>query len=170
MAKMGWIVYATDTPTVISAVLRPNVSRNVTKPGSIHVRELDWTVEPEKFVWDDEQVIASPSLPTRSSAGTVPRFDLILTADTVYEPELIQPLLRTLHTLCRQSTPHPPILVCLERRDPTLIDRMLLSAREDWRFQVERIPHRKVAKSLKEDGIEWSKDDWEGVEIWKFTL
>ncbi|KAK7467001.1 hypothetical protein VKT23_004064 [Stygiomarasmius scandens] len=154
LADLGWKeVYATDTSTVIQSVLARNIANNPVQ-GTIHVQELDWQSD------DCSSLSSSP-------------FDLIVTADTVYEPSLVQPLFRTIHTLCVQSRVQsraPPVLLCLERRDPALIDHVLQQATTEWQFHVERIPSRKLSKAMQKDGIHWDKADWEGVELWKLTL
>jgi hypothetical protein len=154
--------------------------------GSIAVRELDWTVAPEHWQWDSANAIASASHPTKplflpasSGNGEIlqPPFDLIVTSDTIYSPELTQPLLRTLHALCdaskRARTPparSPPIYLCIERRDPKLIDAALSEAENVWGFTVTRIPHKKLSKAMEKGGVKWDKGDWEGIEIWKLRL
>jgi len=101
-----------------------------------------------------------------------PPFDLIISADTVYSPDLVQPMLRTLHALCvvssSASAARPPqIILCVERRDPVLLDSLLADAKENWKFTVERIPHKKLVKVV-EKSSHWDRSDWEGVELWKF--
>ncbi|KLO12606.1 hypothetical protein SCHPADRAFT_407983 [Schizopora paradoxa] len=129
LASMGWDVLATDIQPVVDAVLRPNVRNNaqVLHPGSIQVRELDWTIPPEAWRWDDQLIIASHSTANAISSENpqgnkmqntfddggdlgnanlkqpTPQFDLIITADTLYSAALITPLLRTLHNLCAVS-------------------------------------------------------------------
>jgi hypothetical protein len=61
-------------------------------------------------------------------------------------------------------------LVCIERRDPALVDRFFHEAITTWRFLTERIPHRKLSKTIKKYYPDWSKEDWEAVELWKLTL
>lgn len=108
-----------------------------------------------------------------------PPFDLIISSDTLYSPEITHPLLRTLHALSScsisatgtSSSPRsPPVYLCIERRDPVLIDRALAEARETFDFVAERVPHRKLAKALERGGAVWDKSDWEGIELWKLTL
>jgi hypothetical protein len=105
-----------------------------------------------------------------------PPYDLICTADTIYDPALVAPLLRSLHaisTLSVATSPTsraPPILLCLERRDPALVDRFLQEATTTWRFSLERVPHRKLAKAMQKHNPQWTKEDWEGVELWKLRL
>ena len=174
---MGWDVLATDIPHVIQSVLRPNVSNNLaTLPpgsGNVQVRELDWSVLPANWTWDHESIIASPSPFIPGPSLLHPSFDLIISADTVYAIELVNPFLRTLHALSLLSTSSsrgPPIFLCFERRDPMLVDRLLSDAKNEWNFVVERIPHKKVARALEKSGVNWEKSDWEGIEIWKLRL
>lgn len=51
-----------------------------------------------------------------------------------------------------------------------LIDHALSDARTRWNFATERIPHKKLAKALDKADVNWEKEDWEGVEIWKLTF
>ncbi|KAG8805948.1 hypothetical protein FRC18_006371 [Serendipita sp. 400] len=99
----------------------------------IECRELDWTVPPEEWTWEDPVVIAShkPSSVHHSpeegenergkgvsttrtrTTGTrtmSPPYDLIVTADTLYTPDLVAPLFRTIQHLARLSpnSPNPP--------------------------------------------------------------
>lgn len=103
-----------------------------------------------------------------------PPFDMIISADTMYEPSLVEPLLRTLHHLSQLSINSakraPPVYLCVERRDPALIDQALASARDTWKFTVERIPQRKITKAMEKGGLVWEPEDWDGVEIWKLNL
>ena len=181
---MGWGVIATDLDDVIQPVLAPNISRNrahlPSTAGAIEVRVLDWSVSPDQWVWDHPSWIASrsgqntPLLESQSTTLTPP-FDLVISSDTLYSPELVTPLLRTLHSLCRcsaESSPDarfPQVFICLERRDPSLIDRSLAEARGSWDFQLERIPHKRIVKAMEKGGVRWEKDQWDDVEIWKLT-
>ncbi|KZT11232.1 uncharacterized protein LAESUDRAFT_642221, partial [Laetiporus sulphureus 93-53] len=182
---IGWDVLATDLPDVIAAVLYSNVANNASQlpvdSGVIQVRALDWTIPPQEWVWDSEEFIAAPSSsrnkPYSDGHQTIgPPFDLIISSDTLYSPDIVIPLLRTLHTLCTlsmraaASIRSPPVYLCIERRDPDLIDQALEEARVIWGFVVERVPHRKVVKAMDKGGVNWEKGDWEGVEIWKLML
>lgn len=195
MAALGWDVLATDHNKVLSTVLRRNIDANSASlpahSGTIEIRELDWTILPEKWTWDSSTAI-STSLPAtentqqpglssdqRSKSTLVPPFDLIVSADTVYSLELVQPLLRTLHALCTASiqfnpltaqSRSPPVYLCIERRDPTLVDIALTEAQNMWGFSISRIPHRKISKSMEKHGLKWAREDWDGVEIWKLTM
>lgn len=142
--------------------------------GHIDVRELDWTVCPDLWNWNHTSVTASSALPQVENNDFVnPPFDLICSADTVYIPSLVEPLLRTLHALCTLSLSSgrvPPIYLCVERRDPTVIDRVLSDATNIWGFTVDRVPHRKLVKAMDKAGIDWDRNEWDDIEIWKFTF
>ena len=182
LASLGWDVLATDTHHVIQSVLKANVINNLSSlppgSGSLQVRELDWFIPPDSWTWHHESIIGSSSQPSPSSSDSLPSllrppFDLIISADTVYATELITPFLRALHTLSTLSTSSsrgPPILLCIERRDPILLDRLLSDAKVHWGFHVERISHKKIGKSLQKCGVKWPKSDWDGIEIWKLRL
>ena len=167
---------ATDLPNVIDSVLGQNVRDNIhLVGGTVRVRELDWIAEPVHWSWNDEKSVSSPSLPRDPPAEGFlgPPFDLIVTSDTVYIPQLAQPLLRTIHALASLSSTgakSPLILLCFERRDPLLIDRTLNDARQVWGFKPERVPHKKLAQAMDKAGLRWDKEDWDGVELWKLKL
>ena len=174
---------ATDLPDVIDSVLAQNIASNLGRLppdcGTIQIRALDWTASPAEWSWNDGAVIASATIPAALSSEvpatllTAP-FDLIITADTVYSPDLVEPLLRTLsHIYSISVVPnnakkahHPQLYVCIERRDPTLVDDFLDKARRI--FTVTRIQSRKVSEAMVLSGLLWSKEDWEGMEIWAF--
>lgn len=185
---MGWDVLATDLPVVIDSVLARNIAQNLSslppEGGNIEVRTLDWSVLPEHWVWSHPCRVAVAhaseaglqSSPETDLSLLSPPFDLIVSADTVYSPTLIAPLLRTLHALASLSPAAPqlthaaPVYLCLERRDPALAERTLIEAKDLWNFTTERIPHKKIHRALKKAGVSWDASDWEGVEIWKLTL
>ncbi|CAA7271779.1 unnamed protein product [Cyclocybe aegerita] len=181
LSSLGWDVLATDIPHVIDSVLAKNITNNlsVLPPGSgiVQVRQLDWSVAPSDWTWDHESTIASHSLlpPSMASPSDLirPPFDLIISADTVYAADLVDPMLRTLHALSTlsASTAHcPTVLLCIERRDPLLVDRLLSDAKDKWNFAVERVQHRKLVKAVEKSGAGWTKSDWDGVELWKLKL
>lgn len=175
LSSLGWEVLATDIPPVISAVLVKNVQNNsLPSSGPIQIRELDWTIPPDDWTWNDSNVVSSrssTSFLSNSSNLLNPPYDLICTSDTVYVPSLVQPLLRTLHSLCKLSVIRsPPVYLCIERRDPSLVDHLLSEARSTWGFLVVRIPHKKLAKAMQKGGVTWAKEEWDGIEIWKMTL
>lgn len=182
---MGWNVIATDLQDVVAAVLSPNISRNRANlpPGSaaIEVRVLDWTVPPDSWLWNNSNVIASQHLdvsahPVWEAPTLHPPFDLIISSDTLYLAELVTPLMRSLHEVSRLSisaspeAPAPPIYLCVERRDPRMMDCALSEAKEVWNFKVERVPHKKLSKAMEKGGVRWGKGEWDDVEIWKLVL
>ncbi len=184
---MGWDVLATDLPDVIESVLSDNIAKNTPNlplgSGMIQVRALDWTVPHDLWSWDNDSTIASPTgvIPSHAPADGVsrlgPPFDLVITADTVYSPALAQPLVLTLKALSELSqyqsssgsVRYPPIYVCLERRDPNLVDQTLALAGEMGAFVAKRIPPNKVAQAMDKGGLLWDREDWDGVEIWTLT-
>ncbi|KAJ6630743.1 hypothetical protein B0H10DRAFT_1982685, partial [Mycena sp. CBHHK59/15] len=181
LSHLGCTTTATDLPWVISTCLTRNIENNMSRlshgSGEILVRELDWTVLPDRFLWDHETIIASPACVPSVEQRLSDPFDLVVSADTVYDMALVTPLLRTLHALCTLSLAAPSssrrvpvVFICLERRDPTVIDRTLEDAKSIWGFTVVRIPPRKVSKALEKGDMKWKKEDWEGVELWKLTL
>ena len=145
-------------------------------------KELDWTVPNAQWTWDHPTSIAGHtlSLSESSSSGDpalTPPYDLILTADTLYTPELISPLLRSLHHLATLSTlpdaKHScAVYLAVERRDPALMDHAFDECSTTWGFKVERIRSSKIKKSLERAGVSWVSDKslWEGVEIWRMRL
>lgn len=170
MNSLGWDVLATDLPHIISSVLAQNISRNLAHlSGSIQIQELDWTAE---LPWEESSAITTPTSASLPEAGALsPPFDLIVTADTIYTPELIQPLLRTMHALSKISLvsgSRPPLVfVCLERRDPELVDRFLADAKDPWHFHTEQVQRKKITKAMEKSGLRWQREDWDDVEIWK---
>ena len=98
---------------------------------------------------------------------------MIVTSDTLYIPQLTQPLLRTIRALASLSSAagkSPLILLCFERRDPLLIDRTLNDAFQVWGLKPERIPHKKLVQAMEKSGLKWGREDWDGVELWKLKL
>lgn len=104
LASLGYDVLATDTVHVCASVLRSNINANAhLVPGRIHVRELEWNINPTGWIWDDPLSITSPaSLPRRGGNGfdfLTPPFDLIVSSDTIYDTALVAPLFETIHAL-----------------------------------------------------------------------
>ncbi|KIY68598.1 hypothetical protein CYLTODRAFT_320136, partial [Cylindrobasidium torrendii FP15055 ss-10] len=146
LGSQHWSVVATDLPFVIDTVLRPNIVANGGND-RVTVRHLDWTCP----IFTDED-----------------EYDLILTADTIYDSTTIRPLLDTIHALTTRS-PRALLLVCLERRDPSLVEKFFDQAMLIG-FVCEQIPARKLSKALKKSGASWTRDDWDGVELWRLKL
>jgi hypothetical protein len=103
LASLGYDVLATDTAHVCASVLRTNINANAhLVPGCVHVRELDWDVDPKGWTWDDTCSITSPAYLTRSDVNQdvlAPPFDLIVSSDTIYDVALVAPLFKTIHAL-----------------------------------------------------------------------
>jgi hypothetical protein len=195
MARIGWQAVATDIEPVLSSVLRPNVeagayqlynAAQIPTREHIIVRELDWNAASDRWSWDrlgassasvsDSSRASEP--PHDSGASAMPRFDLILTADTIYEPSLVEPLFSTLAALYYGQRDHPEaaprpacptLLLALERRDSQHIDDALHLASHRFDLPFKQIPARKIRKTFDAfgDGLTWPRDDSSGVEIWK---
>ncbi|KAF8610103.1 hypothetical protein BDV93DRAFT_483165 [Ceratobasidium sp. AG-I] len=172
LASLGWDVIATDAHPSVLSLLNQNVRLNSPNlSGTVHVRELDWTVPPDHWDWSHPTSISGPHSDIPPASPTAPTFDLILTADTLYTPNLTPHLLRTLqHLACppivengtRMGTPIPTY-IALERRDPSLIDQALSHLPH-----ATRIPQRKLSKAMQSIGwTGWDPSDWSDVEIWK---
>lgn len=183
MARLGWDAVSTDIPPVLDSVLKPNVeaglyqlvNQNKAVKDQIRVCELDWTAPPERWHWHPK--LGFPSTQKHADERSVDSestaeqcFDLILTADTIYEPSIVKPLLSTIAYLCkRQADSKPTVLLALERRDPTHISEALRLASEEFDLPFKQVPIKRVRKIFDTlgDGTTWSREDWEGVEIWK---
>ncbi|KAF8447607.1 hypothetical protein L210DRAFT_3389642 [Boletus edulis BED1] len=169
LSALGYDVLATDTRHVCNSVLRHNVAMNLphlpATAGSIQVRELDWNVDSDRWLWNNPMRVT----PNGDECGTnaqdllAPPFDLIIASDTLYDVSLVQPFFRTVRALAASSQPKPLFLLALERRDPQLIDEALACAP----MPLAQVPIKKVRRALERAGIRWETSDWEGVEIWK---
>jgi len=62
------------------------------------------------------------------------------------------------------------VYLCIERRDPALLDRALAEAKDVWGFTATRIGHGRVSRAMEKAGLKWTKEDWAEVEIWKLKL
>lgn len=203
LSSLGYDVLATDVGEVVDRVLHRNVEANVDRVrswagvegrvyGCIAVKELDWFVEPEKWRWDlvgtvtgggsggsdggRESESESESAPDSRKQGAAllgPPFDLVVTSDTLYMMELVEPLLRTLLAASLQSQKAggktPLVLVALEVRDKGVIDHAVERAKECG-FECKKVPESKVKKCMNAAGLAWAREDWEGVEIWRWKL
>ena len=185
LSLLGFTTLTTDVPFILSSVLLPNLRRNPTSH-PLHARELDWTVPSSSWNWSSNgggtgtsitstwvdpsrlasELPSSSSHTTKPSETIAPPFDLILTTDTLYTPQLLPHLLSTLRALSLLSHSPPPILLALERRDTTLIDMALDRAREEG-FEVKMVSKGRIAKSV-DRWLGWKeREEWEGVEVWK---
>ncbi|GAA6023047.1 hypothetical protein JCM11491_000375 [Sporobolomyces phaffii] len=176
LASIGFDVLATDLGLIVDGVLGGNVSANDatlaingTDQPRVETKVLDWFQDPKEWTWDSD---------THEDPLGAP-FDLVVSADTIYDPSLSQPLLRTLHALASLSRPgqttsssSPPVYLALEARDPALISAFLESAEQEWDFKCSRIDHAKIKKLVEspQSGLGWDESAWEGVELWKLRL
>jgi protein N-lysine methyltransferase METTL21D len=174
LSSLGFEVLATDQDSIVRSVLSENIVRSNQSHkenwGRIECRTLDWSVREEDWDWEIEE----------SQRGTIegihsqeviplkPPFDLIVTADTIFSLEAVPHLLQTIKSLCvlssTESRNSPLTIVCIERRDPIVVDDFLKRAREAG-FEVEMEKPSKVVNLV--NGLRWDKEDWEGIEIWK---
>lgn len=173
-------VVATDIPSIATGLLHTNLASPANRSAALdapvlQARALDWLIDPSGWDWTQSSVTPPLLLPASSSEpALVPPFDLICTTDSVYSPNLSQPLLRALHAL--STPPHasaskpPPIWLALEARDPDLIAEFLRSAKEDWKFKCAKTDGGRLEKLVGEGGLGWELEDWEGVQVWKLQL
>ncbi|KAG1877894.1 hypothetical protein DFJ58DRAFT_648214 [Suillus subalutaceus] len=183
LASLGYDVLATDTMHVCASVLRSNINANAhLVPGRVHVRELDWGVDPTGWIWDDSVSITSPApLPRRGTSDSrdflAPPFDLIVSSDTIYDTELVAPLFETIRALSALSSAsilspsslssiEPPVIyLVVERRDPTFITTAFRRADEEWGLLFQRVPEKRLRRAGV--GVGWDAEEWEGVEVWR---
>lgn len=180
LSALGYTVLTTDIEPAISQVLLPNVQAWIEKShqwaGSLCVCKLDWTQPIDQRITHStlqsglvkEGVVNLNRLEGSSQSDdhtTNTHLDLIVTTDTVYAPELIDPLLKTLDELSSGSSRPPLIYLALERRDPGVIESFLKKSQEFMNFKTNRIDHQVLVKLTTQMG--WELDDWEGVEIYK---
>lgn len=182
LANLGYDTLATDVDAIAHGVLAQNVTENADRVttkggrGRIRAAALDWfTFDRDAWRW--------PSLgdnEDRHGGGRGPEVDLITTADTVYDPSLSEPLLRTLHglSLLSSSSPSghspPPIYLALEARDPALIASFFhLASSSTFGFKCSRIDPVRIKKLVESERgtLAWQDEaDWDGVELWKLVL
>lgn len=156
LASLGYAVLATDTKTVHDAVLAHNIASNrIHLPqGSVASIELDWAA-PDPLA----------SLPEEFRAPS-----LVFTADTLYSPDLVRPLLSTMHAISAPT--RATCYLCIERRDPALVDAALAAARDEWHFVLTRVPHKKLIQALRKGGVtdaSLARGDWADLELWKLA-
>lgn len=168
MFAQGFYVMATDVQDIVDNVLMPNINDNAPlfqNASSLQVQTLDWTQGED--VWKTSK----PSYCSRC-VGAVCEcgrhdFDLIVTSDTIYKPEFVQPLLETMQFLCRPR--NAKIVLALERRDSASIDSFLDQASDAGFARVQVKPLR-ISKALKNAEIRWTREDWAGIEIYEMRL
>jgi hypothetical protein len=150
LAALGWKVTATDVGEVVNGVLGRNCGQEDLPEGwEVQVKVLDWFTSQEQG--------------DVGGNNNNNKYDLIVTTDTLYEPSLVLPLLRTIRAHAGTAT---TVFVALEVRDKAVIESALAMARE-MGIVLSRIPRTRLRKALKTAGMDWKEDDWEGVEVWK---
>lgn len=189
LANLGYDTLATDVDAIAHGVLAQNVTQNADRVttkggrGRIRAAALDWfTFDRDTWRWpssgDDEDDHQDGEDAADSDRGRQ-LVDLITTADTVYDPSLSEPLLRTLHglsLLSSSSSGHspPPIYLALEARDPALIASFFqLASSSTFGFKCSRIDPNRIKKLVENENgtLAWQDEaDWEGVELWKLVL
>lgn len=187
LASLGYDVVSTDIPPVLENVLRPNVmvgldvlrrstaqtpvvsgitprpsplaaARGVECIGQVQVCELDWTTTTAHTVTPGADLDLS--------------VDMIITSDTIYHPDLLPHLFRTIACISRSSLDNPQrstsptVYLCLERRDSRMVDTALSRAAE-FGLHLKRVGHGRVAKCVEKTGWGWAEEDWQGVEVYK---
>ncbi|GAA6064343.1 hypothetical protein JCM10212_002319 [Sporobolomyces blumeae] len=188
LASVGCDVLSTDLNLIVDGVLEKNVRANETVIRANEVDQprlvtavLDWNDPTNLDIRTRDDVAAE-----RPPLG--PPFDLIVTADTVYDADLSEPLLRTLAAMssgpfepptdpdrgssASPSTP-PQIYLALERRDPSLVEAFLRSATDEWDFKCSKVDHARVRKLVENEagGLGWDDESvWDGIEVWKLKL
>jgi len=129
-------VVLTDLPYALP-LLTANVQHNVeaTAGAQVHVAALDWTRP-------------LPPLPAAVSPPT-----LIVAADVVWVPELIQPLVRTLAALCAAGAPPPPVLLSHQTR-ARASDALLFAALRAQGFAAREVPRERHHPEARDDDIQ----------------
>lgn len=189
---MGYDVTTTDIDPPLTHVLRPNIARNSARMAIAHVvaADLDWCTFPSFPPATDKSLCANQDFIPEGCGDWLQPWDTIVTTDTIYHADLIQPLLKTLRTLSilaasakqvdadssssvNASLPsYPSIYVALENRDPSLVNSALELARV-YGFTVKRISQSRVDKCLTKSGWSWdrnAKQDYDGIQLWKWRL
>ena len=195
LASLGYRVTTTDISPSFEDVLVPNITNNTSSKvredgnelsggragwGKVVTAKLDWfdyigTVEEARtkaLEWmtnNDPSPVSDP--PSATTSPNVVPYDMIITTDTLYSPLLTLPLLSTLRSFSLLSPSScPPIYVALETRDPTLIAHSLDLAKE-MGFSLKKIAGGRVDKALGKSGWGWTdREEWEGIEIWKWKF
>lgn len=158
LAHCGWHVTATDLSYVTQGVLKDNAAMHADEmPGSIDIRELNWL--------------------DQAGHNCDESYQLVITADTLYAPDLVAGLWDTIRSLLLPVSSSPLTgdskvglaLLALERRDPAFIDASLASAREQFGLHLDQVEEAVLADVVLKS-LGWQLETWDGVEIWRVTL
>jgi protein N-lysine methyltransferase METTL21D len=160
LERLGWKVIATDIAPPLHTVLRPNINQN--SQGNVKVCSLNWTTIDDDMVEKDEFEV-----------------DLIITADTIYQPTLVDGLFKTIQILLKKALDkhssysqkrRPHALIALERRDDEQIKSALNCATEQYNLILKQISPREVRKAVDAcfgNTSRWPRHVWDDVEIWR---
>lgn len=95
---------------------------------------------------------------------------------SVYQAVLVKPLLRTIHTLCKQSsssspsdtTKTPDIYIAYEHRDDAQYTSFTSQA-EEMGFKIKVVPKGKVGKAVNAL-YGWKPEVYEGITVLQMKL
>ncbi|MCO5556097.1 hypothetical protein L7F22_009641 [Adiantum nelumboides] len=162
LERLGWKVIATDIAPPLHTVLKPNINQN--SQGNIKVCSLDWTTFNDDDVVEEEDEF---------------EVDLVITADTIYQPTLVDGLFKTIQILLKKfldkqssysQKRRPHALIALERRDDEQIKSALICATEQYNLILKQISSREVRKAVDAcfgNTLKWPRHVWDDVEIWR---
>ncbi|GMK54207.1 hypothetical protein CspeluHIS016_0107930 [Cutaneotrichosporon spelunceum] len=166
-ASLGYDVVTSDIEPVVSCVLAPNAAAAPRGCGRIEAREIDWfdavRAAERRSGGDEGELEGSTSLALLDA-----QYDLVLTTDTIYAPEMTPALWAALERAAapRPGRRTPTVYIGLERRDPRVVDAALEMGRQRG-CTMRRVAHGRVVKALERAGWHWAPEDWEGIEVWK---
>ncbi|TXT09878.1 uncharacterized protein COLE_03812 [Cutaneotrichosporon oleaginosum] len=164
LASLGYDVVTSDIEPVVSRVLAPNAAAAPRGCGAIDAREIDWF----DAVRAAQAGEAGTEGRTESLALLDAQYDIVVTTDTIYAPEMTPALWAALE---RAAAPKPgrrtpTVYIGLERRDPRVVDAALEMGRQRG-CTMRRVAHARLVKALEKAGWQWADEDWEGIEVWK---
>lgn len=161
VASLGYDVVTSDIEPVVSRVLAPNAAAAPRGCGAIEAREIDWF---------DAVRAAEASEPQSSESLELldAQYDLVVTTDTIYAPEMTPALWAALE---RAAAPKPgrrtpTVYIGLERRDPRVVDAAMEMGKQRG-CTMRRVAHGRLVRALERAGWHWAPEDWEGIEVWK---
>lgn len=167
VASLGYDVVTTDIEPVLSRVLAPNMTSAPKGSGSIEARELDWLDAIDSQSNSTPQQASSP--PSQPSLALLDaEYDVVVTSDTIYAPNMTPALWAAIERVCspRQGRKTPTLYIALERRDPRVVDAALELGKSKGCI-LRRVAQGRLVKALERAGWRWDAEDWEGVEVWK---
>lgn len=177
VASLGYDVVTTDIEPVLSRVLAPNAAAAPQGCGAIEAREIDWfdAVRAAEAAKGGEANTAGEPRAGEGSRDASPslalldaQYDLVVTTDTIYAPEMTPALWAALERAAarRPGRRTPTVYIGLERRDPRVVDAALEMGRQRG-CAMRRVAHERLVRALERVGWHWAPEDWEGIEVWK---